>query len=102
MVCNFGQLENEYHILLFCDGFKKTRTKYLQEIVDHTEVVAVGKEAEIFKALLSSKAVKITAKYIELMFQQCKDILYEQARKKLDKGEDSEADSEEECDSDTT
>ncbi len=100
-VCNENCLENEYHFLLFCDGYKETRTKMFQEIVDKTDVNAVGTEAQILKALLSSEAVKITAKYSEIMFQERKDILFEQARevKRRMREEKSESESENSCDS---
>ncbi len=97
-VCNSGNLENEYHFMLFCEGFKDTRTKYLQEVVDKTEVCIAGMEADMLKALLSSEAVKITARYAEIMFTERKDALFKQAkeRKESERKRKIEADEESE------
>ncbi len=79
-VCKAGYLENEYHFLLFCEGLKETRTKLFQDIADNTDVNASGSEAEIFRALLSSEALKFTARYVEKMFLERKDAIFKQER----------------------
>ena len=93
LACNDKVLENEYHFVLFCDRFKETRTKMFQEVVDKADVCVTDKEADILKALMSDEAVKISARYLEIMFQERKDVLFEQTREFQE--EDSVSESEE-------
>ena len=58
-------LENEYHFVIHCDAYKKTRTECLQEAVNKTELGIKGDEAEIVKQLLSPEAIRITGRYLE-------------------------------------
>ncbi len=75
--CGDGSLENEMHFMLFGDAYHKTRTEYMQCIIDETDVTVTGSEFEIF-AFFNKNALCITGRYLEKMFGEMWDILYKQ------------------------
>ena len=77
-VCNEGLLEDEAHFLIHCEKYKSIRTTYLQEVVDETDCVVKGNEIEMMCILLSKPVLRISGHYIEQMWQERKDYLYNQ------------------------
>ena len=75
--CDESKLENDYHFVIHCDAYIKTRTEFSQDKVYETELDIEGDEAELVNKLLSPEAIQMTGRYFEKMFQERKDIMYE-------------------------
>ena len=76
-VCGDGRLEDEVHFTLFCEAYQKTRTEYLQCIIDETDLNVTGSEYDILSTLFHKQALHITGRYLEKMWGERRDILYE-------------------------
>ena len=70
-ICKDDLLEDEYHIILYCESLKAVRSKYfefregqtyLDDVDDPTD------ETEVCRLLLNSHNLKRTARFIEEMF----------------------------------
>ena len=68
-VCDKNLLESEYHFLIHCDAYKKTRTEYFQEVVDNTDLPVYGSEPVIVRTLLDKSVIRITGRYLEKCFK---------------------------------
>ena len=60
LVCYSENLENGYHLLLFCEQYEETRAKYLQEIVDKTDIALVVSQSHVIRCLMSKETPKIS------------------------------------------
>ena len=64
-VCEDNCLEDEIHFVVYCEQYKATRTAFLQDITDKTDIVVKGSEVDIIRAILSKEALGISGRYLE-------------------------------------
>ena len=78
LACDDNLLESEYHFVIHCNAYRKTRTDFFQEIVDNTDLPVYGSEPVIMKTLLDKSVTRITGRYLERMFAERKSMLFNQ------------------------
>ena len=75
-ICNDGLLEDEYHIVLYCDALVDTRSKYFATSAILEDVEDLTDKAEICRMLFNSHNLKSTAHFLEEMCDVKLELLY--------------------------
>ena len=68
IVCDDKKLENEYHFLVHCTAYDEIRDEFVERLVEKGVHVSSDSEQEFVKSILSKEALKVTGKYIEIMY----------------------------------
>ena len=71
-MCDIGNLEDEYHHVLFCDAFIKTRTEFFGELHN----VKHDSKETVLSSIFKTENLEVAGRYIEQMFVQRRELLY--------------------------
>ena len=74
--CSDGLLEDEYHLLLYCDAYKPIRDRLFKEYTFIHDVDDPTDRVELVRLMLNSHNLRGTAKYLEEMFDTRQKLIY--------------------------
>ena len=84
LACDQNLLESEYHFVIHCDAYRDTRTEFFQEVVNNTDLPVYGSEPVIMRTLLDESVIRITGRYLERMFLERKNLIFNQVSEDID------------------
>ncbi len=75
--CDKGLLDDEAHFALYCDLTSGIRTEFLTEVHNETDIDVYAEKNTLLKNLYHKKCLRITAKYLEMMWTYRRNHLYQ-------------------------